>query len=73
MDAYEEEKIFFEDLSGYMLKDNDLSRLLTFSNVLINSHQAFLTNEALTEIARVTIENILRLQNGQPYLEGTTL
>ncbi len=49
----------------------------SFTNFGLNPKQPppqeFLTNEALTEIARVTIENILRLQNGQPYLEGTTL
>ncbi len=74
LDVYEEEEgIFFEDHSGHVLKDDDLSRLLTFPNVLITSHQAFFTHEALTEIARVTVENILRLESGQPFLEGTTL
>lgn len=74
LDVYEEEEgIFFEDHSSHVLKDDDLSRLLTFPNVLITSHQAFFTHEALTEIARVTVENILRFEGGQPYLEGTTL
>lgn len=74
LDVYEEEEgVFFEDLSGHVLKDDDLSRLLTFPNVLITSHQAFFTHEALTEIARVTVENILRFENGKPFLEGTTL
>ncbi|MBI2518209.1 MAG: 2-hydroxyacid dehydrogenase [Opitutae bacterium] len=74
LDVYEEEEgIFFEDHSGGMLQDDTLSRLLTFPNVLITSHQAFLTREALTEIARVTIENLDRLATGQPYLEGTQL
>jgi len=65
--------VFFEDLSGEVLQDEELSRLLTFPNVLITSHQAFFTHEALTEIARVTTENILRWENRQPYLPGTTL
>jgi D-lactate dehydrogenase len=74
LDVYEEEEgIFFKDHSGHALKDDDLSRLLTFPNVLITSHQAFFTREALTEIARVTVENILNFDSGQPFLEGTAL
>lgn len=74
LDVYEEEEgIFFEDLSGQVLLDDDLSRLLTFPNVLITSHQAFLTHEALTEIARVTTQNLLRLPKGEPALAGTEL
>jgi D-lactate dehydrogenase len=74
LDVYEEEEgVFFEDLSGEVLQDEELSRLLTFPNVLITSHQAFFTHEALTEIARVNTENILRLESGQPFLPGTTL
>jgi len=74
LDVYEEEEgIFFEDLSGEVLQDDELSRLLTFPNVLITSHQAFLTHEALSEIARVTTQNLLRLESGQPFLPGTNL
>jgi D-lactate dehydrogenase len=74
LDVYEEEEgVFFEDLSGQVLQDDDLARLLTFPNVLITSHQAFLTREALAEIARVTTENIDRLERGQPFLAGTQL
>jgi D-lactate dehydrogenase len=69
----EEEGIFFEDLSGRVLLDDVLSRLLTFPNVLITSHQGFLTTEGLSEIARVTVENILKLETGKPFLNGTTL
>ena len=48
LDVYEEEEgIFFEDLSGQVLQDDELARLLTFPNVLITAHQAFLTREAL--------------------------
>jgi D-lactate dehydrogenase len=72
LDVYEEEEgIFFEDLSGQVLQDDELSRLLTFPNVLITSHQAFFTQEALAEIARVTSENITRLAKGDPYLQET--
>ncbi len=74
LDVYEEEEgIFFEDLSGRVLADDELARLLTFPNVLITAHQAFLTDEALSEIARVTIENVLKLEADDPFLEGTTL
>lgn len=74
LDVYEEEEgVFFEDLSGEILHDDDLSRLLTFPNVLITSHQAFLTEEALTEIAQTTCENLRRLGKGESPLEGTQL
>lgn len=74
LDVYEEEEgIFFEDHSGGVLQDDALGRLLTFPNVLITSHQAFLTREALAEIARVTIENLARLAASQAYLAGTQL
>jgi D-lactate dehydrogenase len=74
LDVYEEEEgIFFEDLSGMVLQDDVLSRLLTFPNVLITSHQGFFTHEALSEIARVTVENILKLETGEPFMAGTVL
>ncbi|MGZ8939742.1 MAG: 2-hydroxyacid dehydrogenase [Limisphaerales bacterium] len=74
LDVYEEEEgVFFEDLSGQVLLDDELSRLLTFPNVLVTSHQAFLTHEALSEIARVTSENALRFERGEPFLDGTTV
>lgn len=74
LDVYEEEEgVFFEDLSGQVLLDDELSRLLTFPNVLVTSHQAFLTHEALSEIARVTVENILRFERGEPPIEGTAV
>ena len=59
LDVYEEEEgIFFRDLSDQVLQDDVLARLLTFPNVLITSHQAFLTREALDAIAATTLENI---------------
>ncbi|HWN93543.1 MAG TPA: 2-hydroxyacid dehydrogenase [Methylomirabilota bacterium] len=74
LDVYEEEEgIFFEDFSDKTLQDDLLARLLGFSNVLITSHQAFFTQEALNEIARVTVGNILRLETAGPWLEGTAL
>ena len=56
-----------------MLHDDELSLLLNFPNVLITAHQAFLTREALSEIARVTTENLLKLETGEPFLDGTAL
>jgi D-lactate dehydrogenase len=74
LDVYEEEEgIFFHDLSGQVLMDDELSHLLMFPNVLITSHQAFLTHEALSEIARVTTTNILAQGTDQPFLKGTEL
>ena len=74
LDVYEEEEgIFFEDLSGQVLEDDVLARLLTFPNVLITAHQAFLTREALHDIASTTVENVRRLAAGEPFLEGTSL
>jgi D-lactate dehydrogenase len=74
MDVYEEEEgIFFEDLSGQVLQDDELSLLLNFPNVLITAHQAFLTREALKEIASVTTRNILQLETGGNFIAGTRL
>jgi len=74
LDVYEEEEgVFFEDLSDRVMQDDELSRLLTFPNVLITSHQAFLTKEALTEIARVTTENLRRAANREPFIEESQL
>jgi len=74
LDVYEEEEgIFFEDLSGQVLHDDELSLLLNFPNVLITAHQAFLTREALCEIARVTTANVLQLETGGAFLDGTAL
>jgi D-lactate dehydrogenase len=72
LDVYEEEEgVFFEDLSGSVLHDDELARLLMFPNVLVTAHQAFLTREALTEIARVTVGN-LSAGPGR-FLEGTVV
>ena len=59
LDVYEqEEKLFFHDLNENVITDDVLVRLLGFPNVLITSHQGFLTDEALTQIAIVTLQNI---------------
>lgn len=59
LDVYEEESnYFFEDYSTSMIMDDVLARLLTFNNVLVTSHQAFLTTEALNNISATTMESI---------------
>jgi len=74
LDVYEEEEgIFFEDLSGQVLQDDELARLLTFPNVLITAHQAFLTREALSDISRTTVANLEALAAGKPFVEGSVL
>ncbi len=65
LDVYEEEEgKFFEDLSGQVMTDDVLARLMTFPNVIVTAHQAFLTKEALEEIASVTTENIVAVSSG---------
>ncbi len=60
LDVYEEEAdIFFEDRSGHILNDDLLSRLISMPNVILTSHQAFLTKEALNNIAETTVNNII--------------
>lgn len=67
IDVYEEEgDVFFEDLSDKVIKDDELMRLTTFPNVLITGHQAFLTYEALTNIAQTTRANIDAFTAGGP-------
>ncbi len=69
LDVYEEEEgIFFQDLSGQVLQDDTLARLLTFHNVLITSHQAFLTREALGNIAETTLESVRAFERGEPLV-----
>jgi D-lactate dehydrogenase len=66
MDVYEEENgLFFEDHSEDILEDDVLARLMTFNNVFISSHQAFLTETALTNIAATTVENLNCFEKGE--------
>lgn len=67
LDVYEEEsEFFYEDLSESILKDDTLSRLIMMPNVLITSHQAFLTHEALEKIAETTLGNLRSFFDGKP-------
>ena len=64
LDVYEEESdIFFEDNSGHIMEDDTLARLISMPNVIVTSHQAFLTKEALSNIAEVTTKNIVEFFN----------
>ena len=66
IDVYEqEEKIFFHDLSENIIEDDVIMRLLSCPNVLITSHQGFLTDEALTQIALVTLKNVDDFEQGK--------
>jgi len=66
LDVYEEEgDYFFEDLSDEIIEDDVLARLLSFNNVLVTSHQAFFTKEALSNIARTTMNNIKAFAYGE--------
>ena len=63
IDVYEEEAdLFFEDQSNQVIADDDLMRLMTFPNVIVTGHQAFLTEEALTNIAQTTADNLSCLE-----------
>ena len=60
LDVYEEEsELFFEDFSGHIVEDDILARLISMPNVLVTSHQAFLTEDALSNIAMTTVNNII--------------
>lgn len=67
LDVYEEEgDLFYEDFSGHIVQDDTLVRLISMPNVIITSHQAFLTKEALDNIASTTIDNLQTFFAGDP-------
>ncbi len=73
IDVYEqEENLFFQDLSETIIKDDVIARLMTFPNVLVTAHQAFFTDEALSEIARVTLANIAAFGRGEALVNAVT-
>ena len=64
LDVYEEESdLFFRDFSGHILEDDTLARLISMPNVIVTSHQAFLTEEALSNIAETTVSNLSDFEN----------
>lgn len=67
LDVYEEEgDLFYEDFSGHIVRDDKLVRLIAMPNVIVTSHQAFLTEEALDNIASTTVNNLTAFFNGTP-------
>lgn len=69
LDVYEQEAdLFFEDLSGEIISDDLFQRLLTFPNVLVTGHQAFLTEEALEAIAMTTLAGLADAEAGRPLV-----
>ena len=67
LDVYEEEgSFFYEDFSGHIVRDGKLVRLISMPNVIVSSHQAFMTNEALDNIACTTVENLVKFFAGTP-------
>ena len=73
LDVYEEEgDFFFRDFSGHIVEDDTLARLITMPNVIVTSHQAFLTEEALDNIAATTAENLAALRDGRPCANELT-
>ena len=77
LDVYEEEAdFFFEDFSGHILEDDTLARLISMPNVIVTSHQAFLTEDALSNIAKTTVDNLIgfakngRCENEVCYRRG---
>lgn len=73
MDVYEREShYFFRDSSNKIIQDDQLSRLVSFHNVFISGHQAFLTREALSAIARTTVQNLKSIEEGSPCPNSVT-
>ncbi|MGR2662685.1 2-hydroxyacid dehydrogenase [Chromobacterium haemolyticum] len=74
LDVYEmEEGVFFENLSESGLQDDQLARLLTFPNVLVTSHQGFLTREALMNIADTTLGNAGAFERGEALVNAISV
>lgn len=74
LDVYEEEgNYFYEDKSDKIIDDDVLARLLSFNNVIVTSHQAFFTKEAMHNIALTTLQNILDFEQGKPLANEVAL
>lgn len=74
LDVYEEESnIFYEDRSNHVINDDVLARLLSFNNVIVTSHQAFFTKEAMESIAATTLQNVQDFVDGKPLVNEVTI
>ena len=66
LDVYEQEaNLFFRDLSGTIITDDVLQRLVSFPNVIVTGHQAFFTREAMTTICETTLQSITEFETGR--------
>ena len=74
LDVYEEEAgYFYEDTSDRVMDDDVLARVLSFNNVIVTSHQAFFTREALENIARTTLDNLRAFDEGTALVNEVSL
>ena len=74
LDVYEEEgNYFYQDKSDRIIDDDVLARLLSFNNVIVTSHQAFFTKEALSNISHTTLQNIKDFSEGKELVNEVTL
>lgn len=74
LDVYENEKeYFFNDYSQEVMEDDTLARLISMPNTIVTSHQAFLTEEALKNIAETTVQNLLDFFSGKPINENNAV
>ncbi len=74
LDVYEEEsEYFYEDRSNAVIDDDRLARLLSFNNVIVTSHQAFFTKEALENIAETTLQNVQDFVDGKELVNEVTI
>ena len=74
LDVYEAEgNMFYNDNSGHIMQDDELARLISMPNVIITSHQAFLTEEALDNIASTSVDNLLKFEAGTPNTQNEVL
>ncbi|HBK46178.1 MAG TPA: hydroxyacid dehydrogenase [Xanthomonadaceae bacterium] len=74
IDVYEQEaELFFQDLSGTVITDDLIQRLVSFPNVIVTGHQAFFTREAIGQIMATTLESISAFERGEPLRNAIPL
>ena len=74
IDVYEqEERLFFKDLTTSIIDDDLIQRLVSFPNVVVTAHQAFFTQEALTQIAEKTLHSLALLNRGEAIVDGSVV
>jgi D-lactate dehydrogenase len=69
IDVYEQEgSLFFRDLSNEIIQDDVMQRLVSFPNVIVTGHQAYLTREALTTICETTLQSVSAFERNEPLV-----